>query len=177
MHYFNTAGTKAEPDNSGVEVCIVKKEHFRKNTAAVTMGLSNFLFSIPAHSTNYDVKASCTVSGSSPITIMTASPHAHKLARHMKFDIKKKNGQAIVMHDMPFMFGEQKTYTLDPPIVVEAGDVINTTCTYSNDGNSAVTFGENTGNEMCFNFASYYPAGSLTCGAGGIDIGSLFGGL
>jgi hypothetical protein len=27
-----------------------------------------------------------------------------------------------------------------------------------------VTFGENTGNEMCFNFAVYYPMNALTCG-------------
>jgi hypothetical protein len=74
------------------------------------------------------------------------------------------------MHDMPFMFGEQKSFKLDPPVVVEAGDVINTSCFYTNKTNATIRFGENTGNEMCFNFALYYPAGAL----GSSLIGGLF---
>ena len=104
---------------------------------------------------------------------MSASPHAHKYASHMRFSVKKANGQEIVMHDAPFKFGEQGSYPLDPPVVVQAGDTITTTCTFDNDTNRNVTFGESTTNEMCFNFASYYPKGALSCGLGGLGGGGL----
>jgi hypothetical protein len=166
MHYFNTTGTKAEADQSGVEVCVVKQAKFRKNHAGVATSLTPLLFSIPANAMNYETKASCTFSGTAPITLLSASPHAHKLAVRMIFTLKKKSGQTIVMHDMPFMFGEQKSYPLDPPLMVEIGDTITTTCVYNNTTNKAVSFGESTGNEMCFNFALYYPAGGLKCSSG-----------
>jgi hypothetical protein len=178
MHYNSLQVQSTEKDSSGVEVCVVGQAKFRKNHAAVTMGLSSlFNLSVPPGSKNYEVKSSMTVSGSQPITLLSASPHAHKLAVRMLFTVKKKSGELITMHDMPFMFGEQHSYPLDPPVVVEAGDVINTSCFYTNTTSQTVTFGENTGNEMCFNFALYYPAGALGGGAAaGIDIGSLFGG-
>jgi hypothetical protein len=162
MHYFNTTGTTAQPDNSGVEICVVKQEHFRPIHAAVTMSLTSLLFAIPPNS-KYQTTATCTVSSSEPITLLSASPHAHKLAVRMVFTVDKANGENTVMHDMPFVFGEQKSYALDPPVVVQKGDVINTTCYYENTTSSTVTFGESTTNEMCFNFALYYPAGALKC--------------
>jgi hypothetical protein len=164
MHYFNNS-TKAESDNSGVEVCVVKKENFRKNNAAVATSLTSLLISIPPNS-QHEVKASCTVTGTTPVTLLSASPHAHKLAVRMVFTVKKKNGETITMHDMPFAFGDQKSYKLEPPIVIENGDVINTSCFYANTTSRTVRFGESTNDEMCFNFALYYPAGALKCGGG-----------
>src|SRR5690606_18589325 len=131
MHYYNTTGTKAEPDNSGVEVCVVKQANFRPNRAGVATGLVAIM-SIPPNTMGYQAKSSCTHSGTSPVTLLSASPHAHKLAVRMIFTLQKKNGQTMTMHDMPFMFGEQKSYRLDPPIVVDPGDTITTTCVFNN---------------------------------------------
>lgn len=173
MHYFNTNGDTDEPDNSGVEICVVKKEHFRKNAASVTMQLAG-LPVIPPNSVNFDVTGKCTVSGNSPVTLLSAAPHGHTYARHMKFTVKRATGEEIVMLDQPFMFGEQHSYALDPPIVVKKGDVITTTCTYTNTTNKTVTLGESTTDEMCFNFAMYYPANQLNCGLGGLLGGGGF---
>jgi hypothetical protein len=166
MHYNNLSGTAAELDKSGVEVCWVKKANFRKNTAAVYQRFSQFLINIPAKTKGFDVTGNCTIAGAGA-TLITASPHAHTTARHMKFTVKKASGEMIVMHDAPFAFSEQQSYTLDKPIVLAAGDVVTTTCTFDNDTNRAITFGEDTGNEMCFNFAVYYPMGALSCSGGG----------
>jgi hypothetical protein len=172
MHYFNTMGTTTESDKSGVEVCVVKKPKFRKNNAAVTMSLASlgdFLGGglAPANTVNHEVTSNCTVGGSQPVTLLSASPHAHKYARHMRFTLKRSSGEMLVMHDQPFMFGEQKSFALDPPVVVNPGDVITTTCVYTNMTSKNITFGESTEDEMCFNFAMYYPAGGLTCSGGG----------
>ena len=172
MHYFNLMGTDAEPDNSGLELCVVKQPNFRKYTAAVNQTFSSFLINIPAHATNFDVTGQCTFTGNTPVNLITASPHAHKLAKHMNFTVTKKSGEVITLHDGAFDFNEQTTYPLDPMVTLENGDVVKTVCTYDNPTDKAVTFGENTGNEMCFNFAVYYPMGAMACGSG-----SFAGGL
>ena len=56
---------------------------------------------------------------------------------------------------------------------VEPGDVLRTTCTYDNDGDVAVTVGEGTGDEMCFNFALVYPIDAFGPNAGRRKCGLL----
>ncbi|MET0343212.1 MAG: hypothetical protein ABW252_19545 [Polyangiales bacterium] len=167
MHYFNTAGSKQEPDRSGLAVCVVKGAHMRRNHAAVTMGFTSFgPVLAPAMAKGYNSTGTCNVRVTQPVHLLTAAPHAHKLAVHMKFTVKKRSGQMIVMHDQPFKFGEQGTYGLSPEVMLETGDVVTTTCTFDNPTLRSVTFGESTNNEMCFNFAMYYPKGALSCGLG-----------
>lgn len=165
MHYNNVTGTEAEADASGVKICVLKKEHFRPKTATITMALAQGLINIPPRAVDQDVTGVCTHAGD-PVRLLSVSPHAHKYANHMKFSVEKANGMTIVMHDQDFNFNEQTTYALDPPVEVEAGDRIITTCTYTNESAATVTFGENTENEMCFNFAMYEPMGGLNCGGG-----------
>ena len=43
------------------------------------------------------------------------------------------------------------------PIAVTGGDDIHTTCKWTNTTDVPVTFGEDTENEMCFAFLTYYP--------------------
>ena len=164
LHYNNLLGTQDEQDRSGVEICVLKQANFRKNTAAVHTGFSQLSINIPAHAQNFDVTGSCTVTASTPVTVISASPHAHKLANHMKFTVQKASGETIVMHNAAFDFNEQQSYALDPTVQLVTGDQVTTTCTYDNPTNQSVRFGENTENEMCFNFAAYYPMGALKCG-------------
>ena len=165
VHYYNKTGTRSEPDRSGFSVCIVKGEHLRPNSAAVTQGLTSFgPILAPANNRNYASTGTCTVRATKPVTIIEASPSANKYATHMRFVVRKANGQEIVMHDQPFKFGEQRTYPLNPPVIVQSGDVITTTCTYDNPTAKIITFGESSENEQCFNFAVYYPKGALQCG-------------
>ena len=175
MHYNNVQGTTEGKDNSGLEICALKKSNFRPKTAATATNLSQFLINIPAKAMDMAVTGNCTVGGTQPVTIISASPHAHKLAHHMKFTVKQ-GGKEVVMHDADFNFEEQTAYPLKEPVVVKAGDTITTTCVFSNPGNTTVTFGENTENEMCFNFAVYYPMGALSCGLGGGAPGGGFPG-
>jgi hypothetical protein len=175
LHYNNLTGTTNETDNSGFELCVVKKEHFRTKTATVFQGFSQFVINIPAHAMNYDVTGTCSVTTTQPVTLISASPHAHKTARHMKFTVQRASGETVVMHDRDFDFNEQGTYGLTPPVALNNGDKVITTCTYSNDSNSTITFGENTGNEMCFNFAVYYPMGALNCSGGFTPVGNIPG--
>ncbi|VDI39681.1 Hypothetical predicted protein, partial [Mytilus galloprovincialis] len=50
----------------------------------------------------------------------------------------------------------------DPPIRVNPGDEIRTTCTYSSlSSNETIFFGEGTSDEMCYGFITYYPAQNI----------------
>jgi hypothetical protein len=122
---------------------------------------------VPANATNYNLTANCAVSTTSPVHLLTASPHAHKLANHMKFTAKV-GGKDVVMHDAAYDFNEQTSHPLDPEVVLNTGDSVTTVCTYTNPTNQAVNFSENTDGEMCFNFAVYYPMGALSCSGGGL---------
>jgi hypothetical protein len=58
--------------------------------------------------------------------------------------------------------------------MVMPGDTLTTTCVYNNTTDNTVTFGENTENEMCFNFVTAWPLNQLVSSGGGL--GGLFGG-
>jgi hypothetical protein len=117
---------------------------------------------------NASITGKCDVTASEPVHLMSATPHAHTHAQHMKFKVQKKDGSQIVMLDSPFQFTEQRSYPLLPEVILETGDTVLTSCFYSNDSTRAITFGESTTNEMCFNFAMYYPAGALHCSGLGL---------
>jgi hypothetical protein len=166
MHYYNQTGVRAD-DRSGVAVCIVKGAKLRPQPAAVMMGFTSFgPVLAPANKLGHESTGTCRVTARQPVHLLTASPHAHKYAKHMRFTVQKASGQRIVMHDGPFKFGEQGTYPLTPEVVLNTGDVVTTTCVFDNPTSRNITFGESTDSEMCFNFAVYYPKGALSCGGG-----------
>jgi hypothetical protein len=172
LHYFNTQGTTQEPDRSGVEICVLKKEHFRPKMASVVRNfgsvgtyMSGGFVLAPAGQANHAETGQCPVTVTEPVHLLTASPHAHTYAVHMKFTVTKKDGREIVMHDDDFFFHAQKSYSLKDEVILETGDVVNTTCVYTNTTTKNIKFGESTTNEMCFNFAVYYPKDALKCGA------------
>jgi hypothetical protein len=169
MHYFNVNGARDELDQSGVEVCVVKRSNFRRHHAGVTMALGSFgLFTglAPAGAVNHPSTGACLVSAKEPIHFLTAMPHAHAYATHMKFTVKKKDGTEIVMYDAPFVFEEQNPQPLDPPVLVEDGDTIYTTCYYTNPTGRTIRYGESSEDEMCLNLALYYPKDGFSCVGG-----------
>ena len=178
MHYNNLQGTKAELDQSGVEICVTHQ--LRKFTSTTFSGFAA-LPSIPPGK-EVDIVGTCNVAVTQPVFLLSESPHAHELATHMKL-VVKRGGMETILHDAPFAFDGQTSTPLPAPFELKAGDQVITTCHYKNDTNRQVGFGEDTGNEMCFNFATYYPMGALSCSGGGLlgggsnpFGGSLFGG-
>lgn len=172
MHYYNLEGTQSEMDRSGVAVCVLKGDNLRKHLAAVTGSFSSFGAGgvlAPRQQVDAPATSVCnvTLTGSEPVHLLTAAPHAHKYASHMKFTVTKKDGTEIVMHDEPWVYGEQGTYPLPGgEILIETGDKVTTVCSYTNMTNRDIRIGSSTEDEMCFNFALYYPKGGFTCGGG-----------
>jgi hypothetical protein len=159
VHYNNVGGTTAETDASGVEVCVVSTASKLRKNIATTYGFTASA-NAPAHSTNYDDVATCTVNGTAHV--ISGSPHMHKLGVHAKL-VLTQGGQQKVVHDAPFSFDDQRIYPWNPELLLSTGDQVQTTCTYTNPTDQNVSFGPNTENEMCFNFVLYYPKGGFTC--------------
>jgi len=161
MHYNNLTGTTAQEDASGVEACVIATpSKFRKNTAVVVGLIGNA--TVPAHA-RVDNVTTCTVFAPlGPATLISHSPHMHLLGTHAKLELTR-DGVHSVLHDAPFIFDQQHNWPLAPAITVKTGDQFTVTCSYQNNTERLVTFGEDTGDEMCFNFVTVYPKGGFAC--------------
>lgn len=161
MHYYNQGNSSAEKDESGAEICITDK--LREKTATTNM-FGPFALSVPPGKS--EATATCTQNGSGPVTLITSSPHMHKTGYGGKFEIIRADGKVEVLDDSPF---NQEDQTVTPiNAVLNRGDKVRTTCKFDNPTSQTKRFGESTNDEMCFNFARYYPKGALSCGGLGL---------
>lgn len=162
FHYYNTTGMP-QPDRSGVRVCATTKTPAQVATLT-WLGTENI--NIAPH-TMGTASGNCTPGGGATqdIHFLFSSPHMHKLGSHMTTIINRKGGMPETVVDNPFAFNDQRQYPVTN--VVHPGDTLTTTCTFMNDTDDAVGFGESTTSEMCYNFILSYPAHSLPNPAGG----------
>jgi hypothetical protein len=156
VHYYNLGTDQPALDQSGLELCITRTP--RKYTATV-IGLTGNATAKPGRSDNV---TSCTAVTTGDVHLLSVSPHMHKLGVHGKLE-QTRGGQTTALHDQPFDFNDQRVWPLEN-VPVQNGDVFTTTCSYENDTGAVVSFGQNSDNEMCFNFVTYYPMGSFSCG-------------
>lgn len=158
MHYWNVAGAKDQFDESGVAMCSTKTPRTHK-AGVIAVGPTSI--QIPPRSTDVEVTGSCPsiqtlLAGG--FTILGSSPHAHQTATRFKTEIVRlSGGTETLTHVDPWDFDNQTTYSQDPPVEVAPGDEVRVTCTYDNPTNQTVTWGENSEDEMCFDFMAIYP--------------------
>jgi hypothetical protein len=169
LHYNNQTGTQQEVDASGMEFCVAKKP--RPNMAAVHE-LGNMAINVPAHGMQV-LPSTCTPTvANGPVHLMEINPHMHKTGMHASAILKRANGEMVTIHDAAFSFDSQNKYILPEDgsaadILVNKGDSITTTCTFKNETNAAIRFGQNTENEMCFFYVIAWPMGQLVNGSRG----------
>jgi hypothetical protein len=157
MHY-NNIGRPATTDSSGLRICTTKK--LRPQSASVSW-LGNQLFSVPPKTNNYEVPGRCVPARhTQPIHILRTWPHMHRLGVHSSMKVQRATGMLETIFDEPFAFESQSAY--DIPFTLNPGDSIQTSCFFSNPGNTAVSVGTKTTDEMCHFFVVAYPAGALT---------------
>ncbi|HKU38834.1 MAG TPA: hypothetical protein VJR89_11825, partial [Polyangiales bacterium] len=148
LHY-NSKDANAM-DNSGVEVCVSPNKP--KNIAAISWLGTDAINGTSATGT-------CAHDTGMPVRILGGTPHMHVAGTHMKVEIIRANGMTEILHDKPFDFNYQVAYDYqDRELMIMPGDRIKTSCTYS----KPVSFGEGTGDEMCYFFTLHYPANALT---------------
>lgn len=155
LHYNNAKNLAGQTDQSGYDLCTTDK--LRTNDAGV-VAFGSTKFSIPPRSTTTikcDYKLPATFKD---VKLFNASPHMHTRGTAMSTErLAGGTGAPEVIHASPnFLFENQANFPIKKE--VQPGDVMRTRCTWKNPTDTAMGFGEATGDEMCFDFLSYYPA-------------------
>jgi hypothetical protein len=171
-HYYNSSGAPVL-DGSGIRVCTLPKGT-RPNSASITwLGTENLggPIGMPAGRQS-DFSGTCVprragMDATTPIHIFAFLPHMHKLGRNMRSVVNRANGTREEVFNLPFDFNYQIHY--DVAVDLYPGDTITSTCTFLNDTNAPVPFGNSSDTEMCYQFAFSYPAGALHNGAFGLN--------
>lgn len=160
IHYNNVARLPDVRDRSGVRVCATSK--LRPEAAVpVTLGtpcLGPLCAGLPpGRSTASNTCVNTSTVG--PAHVLWTAPHMHMLGRHLRSEIVRTDGSKQVLTDADYDFRDQQRYPSD--LLIYPGDRVETTCTFDNDTARTVKFGEQTSDEMCFNFLLVWPAGSM----------------
>jgi hypothetical protein len=154
LHYNNAKGLANQLDNSGYDLCTTDK--LRANDAGV-VAFGSTKFSLPPRATT-TVKCDYTLPSTfNNVKFFNASPHMHTRGTAMSTErLAGGNGAPEMVFTQPnFSFESQANYPIKTQVA--PGDVMRTRCTYKNAGDTTIGFGENTGDEMCFDFIGYYP--------------------
>jgi hypothetical protein len=172
-HFYNSTGMP-QADASALQICTLPKTA-RKHTGGVTWLGTEDLYGnkwfggegMPAHQTT-KFTTTCApgragLAAAEPIHIIGFEPHMHRIGKRMTTAVKKKDGSMKTVFDQPFSFGNETHYFAD--FELQPGEELVTSCTFDNDNDFRVMFGESTDTEMCYQFAFSYPAHALANGA------------
>jgi hypothetical protein len=158
VHYYNSTGAAAL-DRSGVEVCATSE---LKRHTATTSWLGTQSIVVGANSAG-QAGGICNPNKGQAATILRTWPLMHRIGRRLRTVINRAGGGQETLIDVPnYDFDQQRGYPTNPPIVVNLGDTLSTTCEYVNNTPNIVTFGPNLEQEQCFNLVLAYPARALT---------------
>ncbi len=155
LHLFN-ASDEPLSGSSGVLVRTMTEAEVVQEADMIFAGTQRI--NIPGNGQPYSTQGGCTLSRS--YQAFALWPHMHQYATHQRVTVTR-GGNTTVLLDEPFAFTEQRNYPQVTPISFQAGDQVQTTCTYVNDTGSAVGFGDSSNAEMCFTGMYRYPAGGF----------------
>jgi hypothetical protein len=145
IHYNNGQHLAGVSDTSGVRLYVGPIDGPEYGLVA----LGPLSFSLPPHATT---AASSRCTFTSDATILAGLPHMHLLGSRFTETIARGGGPGSesLISLSGWTFGTQLFYAM--PTTIHAGDVVTTTCTYDNTRDGTVSSGENTTDEMCFDF-------------------------
>jgi hypothetical protein len=152
--HYNNAKAQTGTDASGYELCTT--ETLRPNDAGV-VAFGSTSFSIPPRSTT-TVQCDYSLGAQfANVKLFNASPHMHTRGAALSTQhIPGGNGTPeMVLDQKAFSFEAQGNFPITKSVTT--GDLMRTRCTWKNPGDTTISFGEGTSDEMCFDFVGYYP--------------------
>lgn len=85
--------------------------------------------------------------------VHSAALHMHRLGRSARLDVVRANGARVPLLSIPrWDFNWQRDYAFADPVLVQPRDRLSIRCTHANPTRRAVTWGEDTTDEMCIGF-------------------------
>jgi hypothetical protein len=105
---------------------------------------------------------SCTLRANA--TLYAVAPHMHQKGVHLRATAMTAGGERMI-YDGDYDFSHQLLHDIDD-VELKAGDVVKLQCTYENDTDRPLRWGDSSVQEMCFIGLNLYPAigyGGLPC--------------
>ncbi|MFW6050070.1 MAG: hypothetical protein ACODAU_02780 [Myxococcota bacterium] len=157
VHYFNPdEEVQPQADESGFAMCTGTGRS--QEAGVIAVGPMDLNID-PRDETTHDLPCPGEITELlGGFTILASSPHMHQLGERFTTEIVREDGSVELLTEVdPWSFDDQMSYPQNPPVQVNEGDGITVTCTWDNPHNQAVHWGENTQQEMCFDFLLVYP--------------------
>jgi hypothetical protein len=153
MHLFNVTDQPLEGTSGSVVKTMTDGElvHEAESILAGPLALK-----IPPHTKGVVQTGMCTMVQDA--TLVAIGAHAHMHATHVKVVAHSSLAGDVVVSDRDYSFDMQRIYPIDPSVQMKQGDAVEVSCTYDNDGDKALAFGDSSLAEMCFADLFRYPA-------------------
>jgi copper type II ascorbate-dependent monooxygenase-like protein len=143
------------PSDKPIDIRAGANFTYDRNTTALQpagiYALGAFTVNIPPQTLDYQIPVDCTPGKT--MNVFALFPHMHKIGT--KLDVQQTNTSTSFYTIDPWVFGDQPVAQVTKTIHPE--DSFHLTCHYDNRGDTTVTFGESSDNEMCFFVMFYYP--------------------
>jgi hypothetical protein len=152
LHLFNVTDAPIE-GTSGILVQVAEADQIEHEAESVLAG--SISFSIPPHSRDFVQSGTCTMVQDE--ALIAVGGHAHMHATHIKVIAHSSIDGDVVLSDRDFSFDASRLYGLDPLVRMKQGDKVQIDCTFDNDGDTPITFGDSSLDEMCFAGIFRYP--------------------
>lgn len=159
MHYTTTGRAETDQTQVGFYYAAGQPERQLLTKSAFTTAIS-----IPARAKEYEREATFTPSLTKDVMLYELNPHMHYRGKRFRYEALYPNGTSEVLLNVPqYDFHWQSQYRLAQPKRLPAGTVIRARGAFDNspenrnnpDPNAAVTFGEQTNNEMFVGYINY----------------------
>jgi hypothetical protein len=165
LHIYNTSDQELT-GTSAMEIVAMDPKDVEYEADSVLAGPVGF--SLPPHQRSV-VTHDCQLN--SDQTVYALFPHMHQWGVHLKTTVTM-GGAPKVIHDGDYQFNEQFQIPIDPFLQLTTGDSVRTECTYDNDTDHEITFGESSDTEMCFSVLFRYPKQPTSICFGKADVTS-----
>jgi hypothetical protein len=149
IHYNNGAGIEDVYDSSGIRLWVDTPSGTEWGMAAPSV----YDIEVPPNST---AEATDTCTATRDFQIIAGMPHMHEIGSEFKHVLTRGDGTEETIIELTGWSFEAQ-YFYDMPVTVNSGDTLTLTCTFDNPGDSTVTWGEGTSDEMCFDFIYVTP--------------------
>lgn len=144
LHLLNPS-TKDRTEKSFVNLHFVDDPESRVGAGIFAVGTNTI--DIPAGAKDYSVENGCVLERD--LDVFALFPHMHQHGTRIALYAGATEADAQLVYERnPWSFGDQ---TMDPKLLsLKKGTYVRATCSYDNDGQSPVTYGESSKDEMCY---------------------------
>jgi hypothetical protein len=119
--------------------------------------VGSYSFAIPPGASDH-THSSTFVNTFTDLQVVATFPHMHELGTGYDLRIRHEDGTETCVAQGAYDFNNQLTYQFSEPLTFGVGDELEFSCTWDNsDGDSTVTYGERTDEEMCYFFTIVTP--------------------